>query len=52
MKTRYKVLLVAVPAALVLTVAIAAGALAAPRSPNAAVTSVAQPTDADYAAWE
>lgn len=51
MKTRYKVLLIAVPAALALTAAITVGVLAAPRNPNTAATSVAQLADADYAAW-
>ena len=62
MKTRYKILLIAVPAAAVLTVGITAGVLAAPRwapvdsagvraAGAAGLTSVARPTDADYAAW-
>lgn len=59
MKKGYKVLLVAVPTALALTGAITVGVLAAPHGSlpttandrAVAVTSVARPTDADYAAW-
>ncbi len=59
MKRTHKILLIAVPAALALTGGITAGVLAAPRPTlpttanerAVAVTSVARPTDKDYAAW-